>query len=545
MHQKTAQHSASLVLLICLGILTASFILLVPNPTITRPTRSRSLAQFPSTISLEYRGERFATEAASLMTAESISHYTYSPSWSETYFSFITPLSLVPSHPFDTELLKNWVQSIAASLNTPAVPPSVRLIAGKSVAILPGKVGTQVLSDKTIDTLTHLDFSATTSAQIQTSMLGKELTPDEIQAATAFANQFIGKSLVIKGPHLTRKVESADILALLDLPTSYSSEALSDLAGILDNEVGTDPIEPELMMNGTTIEKFTAPRDGQRINRAQFQSQLISKLEELTRMPSVEPLTLLFESSPPKKSLAQTNTLGISERIGLGESAYAHSIPNRVHNVSLTTSRIHAKLIQPGEEFSFNKYLGEVSAKTGFKPAYVIKQGQTVLGDGGGVCQVSSTLFRAVLSSGLPITERKGHSYRVSYYEENSKPGFDATVYSPHPDFRFKNDTGHAILINAVADPKTLSMYIELWGTSDGRKAEIQNYRQWDASSAPAPVYQDDPTLPHGKLKQIDYAAPGLKTAFEYVVTYPDGAVTTKTYSTTYTPWRAVYLRGI
>src|SRR5690606_10285855 len=149
----------------------------------------------------------------------------------------------------------------------------------------------------------------------------------------------------------------------------------------------------------------------------------------------------------------------------------------------------------------------DVSAETGFQPAYVIKNGQTVLGDGGGVCQVSTTVFRAVLDAGLKVTRRLPHSYRVSYYELNSKPGVDATVYSGNIDLRFINDTDHAILIHAEADSKNLYMKVELYGTSDGRTTEIVDHVTWDYRPAPAAVYIPDPTLPAGQTKQVDWAA--------------------------------------
>ena len=121
-----------------------------------------------------------------------------------------------------------------------------------------------------------------------------------------------------------------------------------------------------------------------------------------------------------------------------------------------------------------------MSTATGFKQALIIKEGETILDDGGGVCQDSTTLFRAVLDAGLPITMWRNHSFRVGYYEQNSRPGFDATVFSPLPDFRFINDTPNFILIQTKA--ANMKLEYDLYGTSDGREAVISNYAQWDAS---------------------------------------------------------------
>lgn len=244
-------------------------------------------------------------------------------------------------------------------------------------------------------------------------------------------------------------------------------------------------------------------------------------------------------------TLADTNDLGIIERIGFGESEYAHSIPNRAYNVRLTTERISDTIIPPGAEFSFNKTLGEVSARTGFRSAYVIINGRTELGDGGGVCQVSTTVFRSVLNAGLPVTLRLPHSYRVSYYELDSKPGVDATVYSGDVDFRFKNDTGNYILLHGVADTEKLYMYVELYGTSDGRTTELVDHEVWDAKPAPPPQYFEDAGKPPGFIQQVDWAVGGVKTKFTNIVKDKNGnIIDEKEYFSNYRPWSAKYVVG-
>jgi vancomycin resistance protein YoaR len=164
------------------------------------------------------------------------------------------------------------------------------------------------------------------------------------------------------------------------------------------------------------------------------------------------------------------NKFGIRELIGKGESSFSHSSEIRNHNVAKGAEIVNQILVAPGEEFSFIKNLGEVSSEVGFKKAYVIKQGKTELDVGGGICQVSTTLFRAALNAGLDITERKAHAYRVSYYEEDSKPGFDATVFIPKPDLRFINDTDNHILIQSRYDGNKKHLTYEIFGTNDGRK---------------------------------------------------------------------------
>lgn len=253
-----------------------------------------------------------------------------------------------------------------------------------------------------------------------------------------------------------------------------------------------------------------------------------------------------FITTSPEVTLEQTNNLGIKERIGFGDSYYDHSIPTRIHNVDITAKKINFAIIPPGKEFSFNKTLGDVSSATGFKPAYVIKDGRTVLGDGGGVCQVSTTLFRSLLDAGLNITLRLPHSYRVSYYELDNKTGFDATVYSGNVDLRFINDTENYVLIYTENNSQDLYMKVELYGTSDGRTTEISDYKTWDFRSPLATEYIPDPSLPTGKLKQVDWSSSGIKAQFTHTIRDKDGNIMKqKNYYSNYRPWAAKYLQGI
>jgi vancomycin resistance protein YoaR len=188
--------------------------------------------------------------------------------------------------------------------------------------------------------------------------------------------------------------------------------------------------------------------------------------------------------------------------------------------------------------------VGDISLATGYQQAYVIRDGRTVLGDGGGVCQVSTTLFRAILAAGLPIVERHAHSYRVGYYEQDSKPGLDATVFAPSADLKFTNDTSAYILIQSQVDKSKMTLEFDLYGTSDERKAELGKVRVWDVSDPPPDLYEDDPTLPAGTVKQVDYKAWGAKAAFDWKVTRGEEVLQERTFYSNYQPWQAVFLRG-
>lgn len=256
-------------------------------------------------------------------------------------------------------------------------------------------------------------------------------------------------------------------------------------------------------------------------------------------------ILLPIEVVSPKVTTDSVNSFGIKTRVARGYSEFAGSLPGRVHNVALAASRINGILIKPGEIFSFNDAVGDITAATGYQSAYIIKDGHTVLGDGGGVCQVSTTLFRAALDAGLPIVERHAHDYRVHYYEEGGfKPGIDATVYGPTFDLKFKNDTPGYLLIQTKIDYNKPSLTFELYGTSDGRSSLVSNFKLWGITPPPPTLYQDDPTLAKGAMKQVDFEAWGAKTSFDYRVTRAGSVLQDTSFLSDFRPWQAVYLRG-
>lgn len=248
--------------------------------------------------------------------------------------------------------------------------------------------------------------------------------------------------------------------------------------------------------------------------------------------------------SPLIKS-STADAMGIKDFLGRGESYFYDSIPTRVHNIGLATSKIQGSLIAPGETFSFSNAIGTVSAVIGYQKAYAIIQGKTVLDDGGGVCQVSTTLYRAVLNSGLPVIERSPHSYRVGFYEQGGfAPGMDATVYPPSPDFKFKNDTGQWLLIQTRFDIENHKLSVDFFGTDDGRLTKISGPFITATTPPPPPIYEDDPTLSFGTQKQVDTAHSGANTYFSRVVTRNGVTLINETITSNYIPWPARFLKG-
>lgn len=316
------------------------------------------------------------------------------------------------------------------------------------------------------------------------------------------------------------------------------------LAPVISN-VDKTPVDALFQFSGGRVTAFRPSSNGQAVDVPQAEKNILDKAPEILASQKVGLITvpLPVRTIEPEITTDKVNNLGIKEQIGFGTSLFQHSIPERIFNVTLASSRVNGVLVPPGETFSFNKALGDVSSFTGYKQAYVIQNGRTVLGDGGGVCQVSTTFFRAILDAGLPIVERTAHAYRVGYYEQDSAPGVDATIYVPSVDLKFKNDTGHHILAQTVVDPVNLRLSVYFYGTADGRKTTIAPPVITSQSPAPAPLYQDDPTLPSGTVKQVDFAAPGANVYFTRTIV-KDGKSSTEKFTSNYRPWQAVFLKG-
>jgi len=327
----------------------------------------------------------------------------------------------------------------------------------------------------------------------------------------------------------------------------YDETPIAESLKILELQYNVEPKNALFELKGEKVSAFALEKNGLKINA--------DEVKESIRATLLGPKALSYQSKPlvftitssivkPAVSLSQANTQGITELIGEGTSDYTHSIPGRIHNLLLASDKLHGTLIPKGAVFSYNDTVGEISARTGYQQAYVIVNGRTELGDGGGVCQTSTTLFRAAINTGLPITGWTAHAYRVGYYENDSKPGRDATVYSPSVDLKFRNDTPAAILIQVEKDIENMTLTYRFWGKKDDRKIMISDVSTSGALPAPPDRFQDDPTLKKGVTKQVDWAAGGLKAWFDYKVTKGSEVIQERTFVSNYRPWQAVYLVG-
>ena len=244
----------------------------------------------------------------------------------------------------------------------------------------------------------------------------------------------------------------------------------------------------------------------------------------------------------PTVSTEDGPQFGIVELIGEGTTSFAGSTASRVQNIVVGASQFDGVLVAPGETFSFNHFLGEVTAEQGYEESIIIWGNTTRADVGGGLCQVSSTAFRAAFWAGLPVSERWAHAFRVSYYEPPK--GLDATIYSPSVDLKWVNDTGHHVLIQTYVDRVNNTLTFRYYGTNPGRTVEMDGPYEDNHIDHGLPVYRDDPTLPKGETRQIEWAKDGLDVTVYRVIKEGGVEVQRETFFSRYRPWQAVYLVG-
>ena len=328
----------------------------------------------------------------------------------------------------------------------------------------------------------------------------------------------------------------------------WRKEPLEETLDLLSQTINIEPQNALFNFEDSKVVAFRLSKKGQRLNTQKTLADLEIKLATLTKQASFSSelkIPLRIEIVEPEITNTKASNLGITTLLVKGFSYFQGSSKERIHNIALSSSLLHGLLIAPKEVFSLNNALGDISAATGYQSSYIIKEGKTVLGDGGGVCQVSSTLFRAALNAGLEIIERHPHSYRVYYYEQGGfSPGMDATIFSPSIDLKIKNNTPAHILIQTILDYNNSSLTFEFYGQKDDREVNISKVKTWDQQPPPEDKYIDDPTLPKDQIKQIDWKAWGIKTSFSYKVTKDNQVLTQNSFYSNFQPWQAVFLRG-
>ncbi|MEX2055253.1 MAG: VanW family protein, partial [Candidatus Andersenbacteria bacterium] len=433
-------------------------------------------------VTLDLRGNRVDRTLAELgvgLNIEATAQMTEGTSWFDVLQG---QRRLRPVMRIDSSQLQGAVQAAYASSIMVPVNAGLTLTPADQLVVTPGKTGEGidlVSFERDVRTLiTNQEWQQPISVEVVSSP--PTIQDHEVAAAQAFARELLASGITLTFAESTWDMKPFTVRRLLRFaekpdpqdPTNYILGVQFDEKEL--TEYLTTTIVPEINQPAQNarfernaegrVTQFEQPQDGQELDIP----ATVAAIEEAVGQHQ-RAATLALRITPPAVSTSQDiEALGLTSLLATGESDFAGSPANRVHNITVGTTRYHGLLISPGEDFSFNKFLGPVDGAHGFKPELVIKHNVTIPEFGGGLCQVSTTLFRSAIYSGLEITQRRNHAYPVRYY---GTPGFDATIYPPYTDLRFTNNTPGYILIQARLEGTKLAF--EFWGTDDGREVEV------------------------------------------------------------------------
>lgn len=463
----------------------------------------------------------------------------------EKIAGFFKHLSIPAYHDHDDEKLISVISEVKSQFNIIAQNASVKMENGK-LAITPENEGKKVVDEELHTIIVHsFDDLSFGDKELPGKKIIPKIAAKEVEALLPQVEKIVKSEMTVKSGDKTWKLGSEQLIGYLDfrrdkekdvVEISLNEPRFEAFVEEIAQEINQLPRGMVTSVEGKKVTGFKIIKEGSELDKKNFVIAFRDAFFDAKKTVDVPTVSV---SGPPDK-----DKYGIIELLGEGSSTYKGSAQGRIKNLNLAAERTNGVLVAPGATYSLNNSIGDISAKTGYDVAYIIKEGRTVLGSGGGVCQTSTTLFRAVLDSGLPIVMRYPHAYRVSYYEQDRPVGFDAAIFQPSWDFRFKNDTENYVLVQTEADIENYKLAFKIFGTSDGREVTITEPVVTNQSPPPPALYQDDPTLAKGVVRQVDFPAWGARVKISRTVTRDGEELFVENYDSRYQPWRAVYLVG-
>jgi vancomycin resistance protein YoaR len=379
----------------------------------------------------------------------------------------------------------------------------------------------------------------------------------DVEAARQQAENLIGRPLLFRYKGETGitewRLEREALVGLMDITSRVNAAGKTEYAMTPNRErfapyieqiaqaIAREPTDARLEFNPETKQLIVLQesQDGRSLDVEATFEQIMALPNRQTHLVEL-PVTV----KPAVVSSRDVEKLGIKELVNEATTYFKGSNESRMQNIALAASRFNGVVVPPGSVFSFNEHLGPVTKEAGFNESLIIQGNRTSVGLGGGVCQVSTTAFRAAFLGGYEIVERWAHGYRVGWYETNSVPGLDATVFTPDVDFKFRNDTAYYLLIHTVTDLEAGTVTFQFYSTPTGREVTLSDPETSNPIKHGPPIYENDPTLPKGATKQVDWAVDGLDVLIKRTVKEGDKVIHEDKVFSHYEPWRAVFKVG-
>jgi vancomycin resistance protein YoaR len=340
---------------------------------------------------------------------------------------------------------------------------------------------------------------------------------------------------------LLQITEAVDDSGKLRVRLQLNHDKLAPYITRLEEDINKDAVDARLFFNMETeeLEVLQESKDGFKLDIPTLHQKM-----DVAVINGSDHIDLPVQLITPTIASDNLPALGITALVSEQTSYFSGSSSGRMSNIALAASKFDGVIIPPGEVFSFNEQLGPVTEEEGYDESLIIYGDRTTVGIGGGVCQVSTTAFRTAFFGGLEITERWAHGYRVSWYETNSVPGLDATIYTPDVDLKFRNDTGNYLLIQTETDLDAGTVTFRFFGTPTGWDIIVDEPVIENISVPPPPRYEQVATLPRGTVKQVDWAKDGMDVTVTRVVKQGEEIIHNDTVISRYRPWQAVYQVG-
>ncbi|MCZ2128356.1 MAG: VanW family protein [Anaerolineales bacterium] len=473
-------------------------------------------------------------------------------------------MDVAPVVIFDQRVAYAYLQSIAREIDQPLTEAVLR-VDGTNVVAESGKMGRVLNLDAS---LIYVASQLQSFRDGEVSLVIQESAPRFLdisaqaeQARTMLSQPFL---MTLRNPDdggllswtldvpvlanmlsVTKVEANGEPKMQVGLDESALRKSLNDLKAFIDR----DSQEPRFLFNRANgqIEAIGASSIGRILNVDASAAAVNAALQRGEHNVGL----VVVEKQPAVTDQATAAQLGITQRTASQTTYFYGSSESRIQNIVTAAAQYDGLLIAPGEVFSMGSVLGDVSLENGYAEALIIYGGRTITGVGGGVCQVSTTLFRTVFMAGFPVVERYSHAYRVSYYEldrsgavDPNFAGLDATVYFPLVDFKFKNDSPYWILMETTVNVAARSITWEFFSTPDGRSVTWDTTGPQYVVPAPKTVFEENDELKKNELKQVDYAAEGADITVSRTV-WRDGAVYfSDQFQTHYEPWAAVCQYG-
>lgn len=384
-------------------------------------------------------------------------------------------------------LLEAALDQVCGALDRPAVPPEVDWD-GREWVLRPGQDGRHVQRDELrADLLGRLAGLAHGAAPPDGQPIGVAVPVAVDSAALSEGEarrlrqqlEWAGRPLAVTCADYSRILGAADIapwvrVQLAPPLVTVDTAALRAFLESLDAEVAVPVQRPRLQVQDGRAVVFQLGRAGRALDMDVSLVFLENALNRRLRGEEVEAVELPTREVPAGED-ALIAEFGVAELIGQGRSSFADSSWARVTNIVVGGRELNGWLVAPGEVFSLNEALDPVTWEKGYVMSEIISGGQVGWGLGGGLCQLATTVYRAALNAGLEIVERQPHSWRLEWYEQDSPPGFDATIMIGGPDLKFRNTTGHYLLIQVETDAEAAKQVVSIYGTSPGWQVTIDN----------------------------------------------------------------------